>query len=109
MPQNLKNNEIHATFMQNQGWTKSIGNTSWRSPGYFFIDFGVDFGGPGVLFESQLTWHCSFAYDLVSMPSFDLQNENKEEEREEEEEACGVIKTKNVTGKKGVEAARLSR
>ena len=30
----------------------SIGNTSWRSPGSSFIDFGVDFGGPGVIFES---------------------------------------------------------
>ena len=30
----------------------SIGNASWMSPGPFFIYFGIDFGGPGVIFES---------------------------------------------------------
>ena len=48
----MKNHEIHATVVQNQGSTKSIGNTSWMSPGSIFEDFGVDLGGPGVIFES---------------------------------------------------------
>ena len=30
----------------------SIGNTSWRYPGSIFIDFEIDSGGPGIIFES---------------------------------------------------------
>ena len=48
MPQNLKNHEIHTTVVQHQGST----HTSWKSPGSIFIDFRVDFGGPGLIFES---------------------------------------------------------
>ena len=50
MPQNLKNNEIHATVVQNQGSTKQHRKYQLEVPGLVFYRFWCRFWRPGGYF-----------------------------------------------------------